>query len=299
VRRNATKSLFGTNHSLEFSKMRYILPAGLLLMVTTYAGTAWGHGFDLSVDSYASPTSFIIVSNQPVLDDDPTNPTPGPGNLFLDAFSGTPNPDGSYGTFEGFAQTSGPFPPYTSASFNIISPLYFSDGTGAAVPASTGTQLHIYDLWAGNPDPVNNPHPGASFGDVYLNGTTPFYSGFGVSLYDHHELQKNLYLAAGSTQTYGEYGFAFDVTVHFANGTTLTSVPLVDVFALDITTDPNNPGGFATFAPPGQQDVATLGIFNAVTGVPEPSTAVLVAMGALAFLGRRRLSTLTARNQRF
>ena len=267
--------------------MRSFLSFALVFVVTACGNTVWGHGFDLSVDSYTNPTAFTIVSNQPVLDDDGTNPAPGPGNQFLDAFSGTPNADGSYGTLEGFAQTSGPFPPFTSASFNIISPLYFSDGTGPAVPASPGTQLHIYDLWAGNPQPVTNPHPGASFGDVYVNGATSFYAGFGVSLFDHHELEKNLYLAPGSTQTYGEYGFAFDVTVHFANGTTLVSGPMVDVFALDITTDPSNPGGFATFAPPAQQDAATVGIYNAVTGVPEPSALVLAgAAVALCALGR-------------
>ena len=270
--------------------MRFTRFFGLMFTAATYANTVLGHGFDLSVDSYANPGSFIIASAQPVLDDDPDNPTPGPGNLFLDAFNGTPNGDGSYGTYEGFAQTSGPFPFYTSTTFNIISPLYFSDGTGPAVPASAGTQLHIYDLYAGNSD---GNHPGTSFGDIYVDGTTSFYPGFGVSLYDHHELEKDLYLAAGSTQTYGEYGFAFDVTVHFTNGTTLTSIPMVDVFALDITTDPNNPGGFATFAPLAQQDIATQGIYNAVTGVPEPSTLALAAAAAvcpLSLLWRRRRS---------
>ena len=183
------------------------------------------------MNSYANPTAFSVASAQPVLDDASVNPTPGPGNLFLDQFDSTANADGSYSTFEGFAQTAGPFPAYTSATFNIISPLYFSDGTDGAVPASPGTQLHIYDLWAGNPDPTTFPHPGASAGDIYLNGTTSFYAGFGVSLYDFHELEKDLYLAPGSTQTYGEYGFAFDVTVHFAGGQTVTSGPLVDVWA--------------------------------------------------------------------
>ena len=94
--------------------MRSLRLLGLLFAASVYASTALGHGFDLSVDSYANPSSFIIASAQPVLDDDPNNPTPGPGNLFLDAFNDTPNGDGSYGTFEGFAQTSGPFPFYTA-----------------------------------------------------------------------------------------------------------------------------------------------------------------------------------------
>ncbi len=199
-------------------------------------------------------------------------------------------PDGSLGTYEGFTQTAGPWLPYT-ATFNIISPLYYSDGTGGpAVPATTGTYLHIYDRYAGNPDPVTDPHPGASSGDIYVNGSTSFYSGFGVSLYDFHELEKDLYIAPGSTQTYGEYGFAFDVIVHFTDGVTLNEGPLVDMFATDTTTDPDNPGGFATFASDSQQDVATQAVYNAVMAAPEPSSLVLAALGAaaLAICGWRR-----------
>lgn len=261
--------------------MRSVLLGALTIAALIPAKTAWAHGFDLSVNSVVNPTAFLISSAQPVLDNDPVSPTPGPDNLFLDQFDGTPNGDGSYPSDEGFAQTAGPFPFYTSVDFNIISPLYFSDGTGTAVPASAGTQLHIFDLWAGNPDPVANPHPGASFGDIYVNGSTSSYPGFGVSLYDAHELQKDLYLAPGSTQTYGEYGFAFEVTVHFAGGQTVSTGPLVDVFALDITTDPDNPGGFATFAPFTVQDAATQAIYNAAVGVPEPSAVVLAVVGLL------------------
>ena len=279
--------------------MRSSVRLSLSLAIVAVTHTAWGHGFDLSVnyDAQGNPISFTAASAQPVLDQNGV--TAGPNNLFLDAFNGTANADGSYGTYEGFTQTAGPWLPYT-ASFNITSPLYFSDGTGPAVPASAGTYLHIYDLWAGNPDPINNPHPGASFGDIYVNGSTSSYPGFGVSLYDHHELEKDLYLAPGSTQTYGEYGFAFDVTVHFADGITLTTSPLVDVFALDITTDPNNPGGFATFAPVGQQDIATAGIYASV--VPEPSAMVLASFGITALgivqLLRSRARRRDPRNQR-
>ena len=86
-----------------------------------------------------------------------------------------------------------------------------------------------------------------------------------MSLTDFHELEKDLYIAAGSSQVDGEYGFAFNVTATFANGT-VTTGPLVDVFATDI--GPN--GGFATFADPfAVQDPATLAIYNAA--VPEPS----------------------------
>ena len=139
--------------------MRSIAKCIIDLLTLTMAHNAWGHGFDLSVnyDGSGNPVSFTAASAQPVLDQD--GPTPGPANLFLDAFAQTPNPDGSLGTYEGFTQTAGPWLPYT-ASFNIISPLYFSDGTGGpATPATDGTYLHIYDRYAGNPDPVTDPHP--------------------------------------------------------------------------------------------------------------------------------------------
>ena len=255
----------------------------VLLIVLSGASSASAHGFDVSVNSTSNPSSLTIVSAQPVLDladpSDPSNapfPTAGPSNLFLDQFGGDPNLDGSYPTDEGFAQTAGPFPPYSGATFNILSPLYFSDGTGPAVPASPGTFLHIYDLFAGNSD---GHHPGASSGDVNITGSTSLLPGFGVSLHDFHELEKDIYLAAGSTQTYGEYGFAFEVVVPFNNGTTLTTGPLVDVFALDITTDADNPGGFATLAPFDQQDAATSAIFAAA--VPEPTTFGLSLIGGL------------------
>ncbi len=278
--------------------MRSITNCLLTLAAMLFAQNAWGHGFDLSInyDNNGNPVSFTAASAQPVLDQDGL--TPGPSNLFLDAFAQTPNPDGSLGTYEGFTQTAGAWLPYT-ATFNIVSPLFYSDGTGgAAVPATPGTYLHVYDLWAGNPDPVTNPHPGASFGDIYVNGNTSFYPGFGVSLYDHHELEKDLYIAAGSTQTNGEYGFAFRVTVQFADGVTLTTSPLVDIFATDTTTDPDNPGGFATFAPDSQQDAATLAVYDAVmASTPEPSSLALAALGAVA-LALPKLRALRRRIRR-
>ena len=74
----------------------------------------------------------------------------------------------------------------------------------------------------------------------------------------------------------GEYGFAFNVTATFANGT-VTTPALVDVFATDIGAG----GGFATNADPFTvQDPATLAIYNAA--VPEPSALSLGAIGILA-----------------
>ena len=244
-----------------------------ILAVTTVlsAISAWGHGFSLVTNSSTNPTSFSVFSAQPVLDNDPSNPTPGPNNLFLDQFRGTPNADGSYGTDEGFTAIVGPQPAHSAATFHILSPLFFSDGSGPAVPASPGTRMHIFNLFAGNSDGL---HPGASAGDVNLTGSTSLLPGFGVSLTDFHELEKDLYIAAGSSQTNGEYSFAFNVSATFANGT-VTTGPLVDVFATDI--GPN--GGFATFADPfATQDPATLAIYRAA--VPEPSALARAPSGS-------------------
>ena len=67
-----------------------------------------------------------------------------------------------------------------------------------ATTAPVGTYIDMYDLWAGNPEPTTEPHPGAAFGDVYITGQKSFYTGYGVSLYDAHEMEKDLYIGEGS-----------------------------------------------------------------------------------------------------
>ena len=217
--------------------------------------------------------------------------TTAPTNMFIEEFSSAV--DNTYmPVIHGFAQTAGPWLPYT-ATYNVISPLYFSDGTingpnntVVATPAPVGTYIDMYDLWAGNPEPTTDPHPGAASGDVYVTGQSSFEQGYGVSLYDTHEMEKDLYFGSGNT--YGEYGFAFDIVVHFADGVTLTSPTLVNVFA---TSDPMW-GDFADHASYQQQDATSMAIYNAVTAVatPEPSSLALAAIGAatLGLLCRRR-----------
>jgi autotransporter-associated beta strand protein len=248
----------------------------MLLALLTAERLACGHGFDISVNSYSNPTSLNVVSLAGYFDNFAVAPSP--ENVFTDEFSGTLTSGtmgNYYSTIEGFAATAGSVPPYT-ATFNIVSPLYFSDGLPnshspvVAQPASSGTFLNIYDLWAGNPYPVTNPHPGASAGNVVLTGTTSSAAGFGVSLYDPHELEHDLYLSSTSTQTYGEYGFAYTVTMHFpGTNTTLTTVPLVDIYAVS---DPNL-GDFPDNAGTAQQDAASVAIFQVATRAAAPSWA--------------------------
>ncbi len=262
--------------------MRFSKTILTMLTSLTITGTAWGHGFLLSVntDGGGNPLSFTATSQAQQLDL-LTGPTPGPSNVFLDKFGATATTDGTgtwYGANGGSPATSGPWPAYTSAKYTILSGLYYSDGTGAAVPASAGTHLQVADRFVA--DQVG--HPGAAAGTVDITGTTLTQPGFGVSLFDVHELSKHLYIGAGSTQKFGEYGFAYNVTVNFAGGQSLTTGPLVAIFAL---TDPNLPSGSFALAPRAQQDAATLALYNAV---PEPSAIALAGIAGVVGLLYRR-----------
>ena len=139
--------------------------------------------------------------------------------------------------------------------------MFFSDGTGAgptaATAASSGTSINVFDRDVGS-------FPGAAPGNVQFSGSTLFVPGYGVSLFDPHELQKQLFLGDGSSQTYGEYGFSYEVSVILPGGQKLTTGPLVDVFATDIGN-----GGFYSTAPISQQDTASLAIYDAAIAVPE------------------------------
>ena len=275
--------------------MKTVLTTLLAVALAASAKQAFAHGFELLVnsDSNGNPTSVTEVSNQPVLDQD--NSVSGPNNLFLDTFFVQDSPEinaGQIGTYEGGPQIVGPSLPWSNAYFTVLSPLYYSDGTGtAAVPASTGTYLQFFDRYPNNSDGL---HPGASNGSFNLTGSASS-PGFGISLDDFHEVEKDLFPGPGSTQTNGEYGYAFDVTIPFDNGTTLTVGPLVDVFATGTTDDPDNPGGFSLVRD-SQQDIATSQIYNSVmaAAVPEPSTMTLSAAGVL-LLGQSRLRRFLAR----
>ncbi len=275
--------------------MKTVFTAVLAMALLVPAERLFAHGFSLSVNTDVSgkPTSVTAASNQPVLDQDtdPNDPN-GPDNLFLDTFfiqTGGSN-SGGQGTFEGGPQIVGPAPPWTNAYFTVLSPLYYSDGTGtAAAPATNGTYLQLYDLEVG-------AYPGATNGVANLTGTAATTPGFGISVQYYHEIEKDLHLALVSSQTNGEYGFAFDVTIPFIDGVTLTTGPLVEVFATGTSDDPNSTAstGFG-LEPDAQQDAATLQVYDSVmAAVPEPSTTVLAAAGAM-LLGMIRFRRFTKR----
>ena len=262
---------------------RLTMPLGFACIVLAFSQrSADGHGFSLSLlhDNSGNPVSINVDSQSAYFDNQDV--TEAPGNLFLEQFSSTPFATSGgrfYSAIHGFAQTAGPWPAYT-ATYNVLTPLYFADGTGVtARPAPAGTYVDIYDAWAGD----DSGHPGAALGDVFVNGKTSFYQGYGVSLYDTHELEKDLYI--GSGPQFGEYGFAFNVTVHFANGTTLVSGPMIDVFAMS---DPTY-GNFALNASITQQDNATAAIYRA--GMADVNFDGIVNSQDLALVSSNWLAT--------
>ncbi len=253
--------------------------------------TADPSGYSEITATYGSaPSPYVSPSaSTPYLFDDQFQPTSGSAGL-PSAESGIApaslarynenTADGGYGTYEGFSVVSNSDVSWTNATFTILSPLMFVGSNAVAAPASAGTSMQIYDLYAGNSD---GHHPGAGSGVVTISGTSAITpSNITVSLEDFHELEKDILFGAGSTQTYGEYGFAFDVTVPFANGTTVTTPALVDMFAL---ADPAL-GDYCDNAPDSVQDPATLNLYNALESsaaanlaAPEPSTTLLALVG--------------------
>ena len=254
-----------------------------IITFSLMARIAFGHGLGLTLntDAGGAPSSINSFSQStlPPLGNDPT----GPGNLFFEVFGATPNPDGSYRTNEGFAFQQGAWPDGSTYTFNVISPLWFADGSGDATPATTGTYINITDRFAGNPD---GRHPGATAGATNVYGNVASAAGFQVALTDAHELAKNLFLPSGANG-YGAFGFAFNVTAHFVGGQTLTTGPLVDAWMTDI----GPAGGFATNASEQQQESAIMAIYRAamrgdfnIDGIKSNADLPLM-LGALADLG--------------
>ncbi len=279
--------------------LRFLFTLGVALG----AADAWGHGFELTLNFNNSgvPVSISSFSQQPILDQDGTAPpvgSPMNNNLFLDQFyvsglntftpEGGPNqistdPDNPNTALLASWQHAGYYQP--TMTFNLVSPLMYSDGIHGAVPASAGTSMLFSDAADGNPGTsgLHATLTGASLPPV---AGWQLLSPYDTTLYGDagHEIVKQLTIAPASTQTNGEYGFAFTVTAHFAGGLTVTSGPLVDLFA-------TLPFG----ASDAQQDAATLALYAALSpqslNTPEPASLTLALIAAVALLvfGRRKL----------
>ena len=286
-------SLYANSNSDPTSFSTIISESNFLDQAQDYTADPTGYSDFNENGNPVGPSPYVSsTASTPYLFNDQFQPTsgsaglPGPENTLAPAALAPYNANiaaGAYGTYEGFAVPSNYDVTFTNATFTILTPLMFAGSDAVAAPASAGTSMQIYDLYAGNSD---GHHLGGGSGVVTISGSsTVTPSGITVSLTDYHELEKDLFLGAGSTQTYGEYGFAFDVTIPFSTGT-VTTTPLVDMFAVaDPALD-----DYSDNAPDSVQDQATLNLYDTLESlagnpVPEPPTALLVAVAGPLLAG--------------
>ena len=283
--------------------MRQLAYAAFLLALIGFAAQAEGHGFSLSVNYNANftPLSLTASSQEPYLDQHDF--AAGPNNLFLGA-SAAASSGRQWRVFSGdswFRTNRGCLPSLHGYLQHRKSFVLLERHGRPASGAGHDRNLRRYVGPLGRQSRPEHEPPSRRCirrflyqwhrHDLFARAST---APFGVSLYDTHEMEKDLYIGSGAT--YGEYGFAFNVTVHFSDGVTLNTGPLVDVFAIS---DPNY-FDFADNASIALQDSATQAIYNAanaaiywpfrvvlqdaathpintiVTAVPEPSSVILL-----------------------
>lgn len=237
-----------------------------MLMLAGTTSPAWGHGFSLFL---TSPTSLGASSN-----DYPGNITqfPPDGNqyLFNDDFLEIL---GNWESEHGSAGSTN-FGTGKVLSFDVHGALMYSPGAGAS-PADPGISLLIEGAQLG------------FAGSATVDGTSVFTSGFNISGNTSHEFLTTLQ-TSGIPIPEGVYGIAYSVKGHASEGADYTPTPL-------LVATWNTPGfypGDDPLAPDSPLSIAMSAIYAAlVPPVPEPSSFVLLAFGAVGAAGwawRRR-----------
>ncbi len=226
--------------------IRFVMMTAALCAMTS---SVLAHGFSLSVSNNAlSATS---------------NDYPGNGNphLFFTELNLT---SGQLRSSHGGAGTS-LFGNNKSLSFDVYSPLFYSNGSGdPAEPAADGISMII--------DSQN--FIGSS---ITVDGTTNFVSGYQITGNSSHEFRWTL-TSDSTTLPQGIYGLAYKVSGGPLAGGSYDPSPLLVV----TFSTPGFDLGFDPLAPDSPLSLANAAIFAAATNpVPEPSTCVLFGLGAL------------------
>ncbi len=240
----------------------------MLLLLAGTASQAWGHGFSLF---FSSSTALGASSN-----DYPANigqyPPSGNQYLFNDIFLDIPgygwkSDHGGAGSLD--------FGIDKSLSFDVYGALMYSPGSGAS-PADAGVSLLIMGA-----------QPGFA-GSATVDGTSDFTSGFAISGETSHEFEFTLQ-TSGDPIPEGVYGIAYSVKGHESEGPDYTPTPLL----VATWSTPGFNRGDDSMAPDSPLSIATTAIYDALVTppVPEPSSFVLLAFGAVGLAGwawRRR-----------
>lgn len=232
--------------------------AKFLLLVLALAGStqvAHGDGFALSL----SGNTLVGTSNG--------FPANGNARLFNSAFEDIL---GSWETDHGGAGTT-LFGTNKQLAFDVLGPLWYSTG-GVAVPAAVGVSLAMADQQAGFFGP-----------SITLDANSTITAGYPISGNTSHEF---IFTLDGAASHEGVYGIAYSVRGNPVSGAPPVSgdpyVPTLLLVATWMT--PNFNPGEDPLDPESPLQLAQVAIFNAASTVPEPSSIVLAALGAMALV---------------
>jgi len=225
---------------------KYLL---LILVLTSSMQTVHGDGFSLSL----SGNTLVGTSN-----DFPAN---GNARLFNSSFEDIL---GSWETDHGGAGTS-LFGTGKELAFDVLGPLWYSTG-GVAVPAAVGVSLQMADQQAGFFGP-----------SITLDGNSTITAGYPISGNTSHEF---IFTRDGAALYEGVYGIAYSVRGNPVGGNPY--VPTQLLVATWMT--PNFDPGPDPLNPESPLQRAGVAIFNAASTIPEPSSIVLAALGAVALV---------------
>ena len=221
----------------------------LILVLASSVQVAHGHGFSLSL----SGNTLVGTSGD----------FPGNGNARL--FNATlVDILGSWESTHGGAG-SNLFGTNKQIAFDVLGPLWYSTG-GVAVPAAVGVSLQMADQQAGFVGP-----------SITLDANSAITAGYPISGNTSHEF---IFTLDGATSHEGVYGIAYSV-----RGNPVGGDPYVPTLLLVATwMTPNFDPGEDPLNPESPLQRAQVAIFNAASTVPEPSSVVLAALGAIALV---------------